>query len=210
MSHDHRHGHDHEHEHTHHHSHSHRVPWNDRTAQWYEPSWSDPLLRRAIEAAELGSSDVVVEAGGGDGASLHAAAAWVTRGRLAGVVGADQLAAAQAAAAAHPDAERLTVHAGVPEALPLDAGIASVAWSIRALSGWSEPSRCIAELHRVLRPGGRLLIAAEASACGIGEDPTNPASLKALLRSAGFRAVEVRRYRDAEVRSVLFMASRGR
>jgi len=205
MSHDH----SHDHEHVHHHSHGHRVPWTPRTAQWYEPGWSDPLLRRALESAELGSSDVVVGVDG-DGGSLHAAAAWVTRGLLVGVVRADQLAAAQAAASAHPDAARMTMHAGVPESLPLDSGMASVAWSLRALSSWTDPSRCVAELHRVLQPGGRLLIAAEASACGIGEEPTNPAPLKALLRSAGFRAVEVRHYRDGEARSVMFMASRGR
>ena len=208
MSHDHRHGHD--HEHTHHHSHGHQVPWNDRTAQWYEPGWSDPLLRRACESAELGSSDVVIDVDCGDGRSLYAAAAWVTRGRLAGVVRTEQLSAAQAAAAAHPDAARLTMHAGTPESLPLEDGIASVAWSIRVLSAWTDPSRCVAELHRVLKPGGRLLIAAEASACGIGDDASNPAPLKTLLRSAGFRAVEVRRYRDGDARSVLFMASRGR
>ena len=121
-----------------------------------------------------------------------------------------QLAAAEQAASAHPDAARLSLHAGTPEALPLEAGIASVVWSIRSLSGWTDPSRCVAELRRVLTPGGRLLIATEASACGIGLDLSDPAPLKALLRSAGFRAVEVRRYRDGEARAVMFMASRGR
>ena len=55
--------------------------------------------KEQTEAAELAASDVVVDVDCGDGAALHAAAAWVTRGRLAGVVRPAQLAAAEQAAA---------------------------------------------------------------------------------------------------------------
>ena len=201
MSHDHNHGHD--HEHTHHHSHGQTVPWNASTAQWYEPGWSDPVLRRLITVAHAGAGDVVVDVDCGDGKALCTAAAWVSRGRLVGV--SSDVEAAKARAAGHPDSDRLSFHAGTPEQLPVADGLASVAWSSGSLGRWRDPAQCVAELHRVLRPGGSLMIIADP----IGDDPTSPAALKALLRSSGFRAVEVRRYRDGETRSVLFMAGRG-
>jgi SAM-dependent methyltransferase len=206
MSHDHSHDHDHDHSH----SHGHTVPWSGATERWYAPGWADPLLRRAADAAELVADDVVVDIDCGEGWALCAAAAWVTRGALVGCGEAAQVARARAVTAGHPDVARLDFRAGGTDALPLTDGTASVAWSI-GLSGWGDPAATVAELHRVLRPGGRLLIAAAAGACGIDPSaPDDPAPLKALLRSAGFRGVEVRRYRDGELRSVLLIASRSR
>lgn len=208
MSHDHSHGHDDAHAHTHNHSHGHQVPWDEADGQWYEPGWADPLLRRVVEAAELVASEVIVDFRCREGAALMAAAGWASRGRLVGLTGAETLAAARAAVAGHPEAARISIVAGEASALP--EGAATVAWSIGPVTDWADPQAQIAAMGRVLRPGGRLLIAAEAESCGIGDAPDDPAPLRLLLRQAGFRGVEVRRYRDGAVRFVMFMASRAR
>ncbi|MFT5680128.1 MAG: SAM-dependent methyltransferase [Myxococcota bacterium] len=210
MSHDHDHDHDQDqdHSHVHHHSHGHEVPWSDDNAQWYEPGWNDPLMRWVTHAAELAADDVVVDVDCGDARWLSAAAAWVTRGQLIGVT--PKVESARAAVAGHPDVGRLDLRFGSTNVLPVTDGAASVAWSL-GLSGWQDPASTVAELHRVLRPGGRLMIATDADACGIDSSaPDDPAPLKTLLKSSGFGGVEVRRYRDGARRFVVFVAGRSR
>ncbi len=207
-NHDHDHNHNHEHEHIHHHSHGHEVPWSDAVAQWFEPGWNDPQMRWVTHAAELAADDVVVDVDCGDGRWRGAAAAWVVRGQLIGVT--PTIAASREAVAGHPDVARLDLRFGSTSVLPVADGVATVAWSI-GLSRWQDPAASVAELHRILRPGGRLMIAAGAEACGIApSDPADPGPLKALLRAAGFRGVEVRRYRDGAQRYVMFVAGRSR
>jgi ubiquinone/menaquinone biosynthesis C-methylase UbiE len=204
MSHDH----SHDHEHVHHHSHGHEVPWSDEVAKWFEPGWNDPQLRWVTHAAELAADDVVVDVSCGDGRWLGAAAAWVVRGQLIGVT--PQLDEARAAVAGHPNISRLDLRLGSTNQLPIEDGVATVAWSI-GLSGWTDPAASLAELHRVLRPGGRLMIASTAGACGIDPNaPSDPAPLKTQLRTAGFRSIEIRRYRDGDQRYVVFVAVRAR
>lgn len=203
--------HDHSHEHAHSHSHSygHTVPWGAAAAQWYEPGWSDPIRRHTIVSAELNGDDVILDASGDSTATIHAASAWIRQGRLVGVVSAEQLPAAREATAAHPDADKMTLIAGTPDAFSAEAGAASVVWSINAVSRWQDPARCVAALRDAMKPGGRLFIAADADACGIaGAAPDDPKPLKALLSSSGLRGVEIRRYRDGERRFLICKARR--
>lgn len=48
---------------------------------------------------------------------------------------------------------------GTAEAIPLPDGAATLAWSISSAHHWSDRSAAVVELHRVLAPAGRLLIA---------------------------------------------------
>lgn len=65
------------------------------------------------------------------------------------------LAAASARLAAH---ENVTVANGSLEAMPLDDGVLDVAILMLVLHHVVDPVRALTEVHRVLRPGGRLLI----------------------------------------------------
>lgn len=56
------------------------------------------------------------------------------------------------------DPTRLELHAGEAETLPLPSGSVDVAYCGNTLDHVRDPRQCIAELARVLRPGGRCLV----------------------------------------------------
>jgi ubiquinone/menaquinone biosynthesis C-methylase UbiE len=55
--------------------------------------------------------------------------------------------------------DAIRVADGTAERLPLEDGAATVAWAVASYHHWTDPDAGLAELRRVLGPGGRLLIA---------------------------------------------------
>ena len=108
--------------------------------------------RRIVDLAEVSPTDRVVDIGCGPGNAVKAAAR-----RGASAIGVD------------PSAEMLKVgrffvrrgnvefHQGTAEALPLPDGAATVVWSVAAIHHWQDVEQGLAEVHRVLAPGGRFL-----------------------------------------------------
>jgi ubiquinone/menaquinone biosynthesis C-methylase UbiE len=54
---------------------------------------------------------------------------------------------------------RITYLAGTAEALPVGDRSVTVAWAISSAHHWASLTAGLAELHRVLQPGGQLIIA---------------------------------------------------
>jgi SAM-dependent methyltransferase len=112
--------------------------------------------RLIVELARVGAGDRVVDVGCGPGRFLVEAAE-----RGATVVGVDP--SGQMRRLARRRTARLrsavTVVDGSAERLPLDDGAATVAWAVASFHHWSDPDAGLAELYRVLEPGGRFLIA---------------------------------------------------
>jgi SAM-dependent methyltransferase len=113
--------------------------------------------RLIAELAEVGPGDRVVDVGCGPGRFLREAA---ERGATA--VGVDPSSQMRRLAtwrtpASLRDAIRVTD--GTAERLPLKDGEATVAWAVASFHHWTDPDAGLAELRRVLQPGGRLLIA---------------------------------------------------
>ncbi|EFN57504.1 hypothetical protein CHLNCDRAFT_21078, partial [Chlorella variabilis] len=134
--------------------------------------------------------------------------------------------AQQAAAATGLPPDRLQVVAGSAEALPLGDGSVDVVIAVHVLCCVGSPDRAVAEVRRVLRPGGRYLfiehVAAQpgtrlasvqgwvapvvrlvADGCNIDRD-----SLQ-TIRAAGFSAVQVRTARTCACLSPLTLHSIG-
>lgn len=168
--------------------------WDADMAQQYAELWGEhPTHDVAIELAALRADDVLVDVGCGSGAVLRRAAGVVAR-----AIGVDpteemRLLAAEALEG-HAQADRVELRDGTAAALPLADGEATVALAVHSLHHWDEAEVALAELHRALRPGGRLLILEEDrdGRLGHGEGGlSRPEVVLALVAAAGFAAVAV-------------------
>ncbi|HEY8526176.1 MAG TPA: methyltransferase domain-containing protein [Acidimicrobiales bacterium] len=107
----------------------------------------------AAELTGLGPGDDVVDIGCGPGVAARRAAA---RG-AASVVGVDPAAVMLRVARLRRRSGVRYVE-GAAEALPLPDDSATVAWSLATVHHWDDVDRGLAEVRRVLRPGGRFLV----------------------------------------------------
>jgi ubiquinone/menaquinone biosynthesis C-methylase UbiE len=113
--------------------------------------------RLVADEAGVGPGDRVVDVGSGPGRFLREAGE-----RGAEAVGVEPSGQMRRIAAWRTPAslrDRVRVVDGTAERLPLDDGSATVAWAVASVHHWADPDAGLAELHRVLAPGGRLLLA---------------------------------------------------
>lgn len=140
--------------------------------------------RHLAQLASLGPDDAVVVLGPGPGVGLRAA------GELAGLaVGIDPSDVMRAAAARRCAAlvtqGRVRVEPGTAARTGLRDASADVVLTVNNLHLWPDRDAGFAELHRVLRPGGRLLLSDHRRWLPGGEP-----ALVADVERAGFRDVE--------------------
>jgi ubiquinone/menaquinone biosynthesis C-methylase UbiE len=113
--------------------------------------------RRVVEIARPGAADTVLVLGPGPGVGLHAAAE-----RAALVIGVDpaeaMLEAAGRRCAEQVQAGTVQLRTGTASETGLDAESVDLAVSVNNVQLWSDVPAGLAELARVLRPGGRLMI----------------------------------------------------
>jgi ubiquinone/menaquinone biosynthesis C-methylase UbiE len=126
-------------------------------AGWSMSFGRGPSTRLLVDLAGVGPGDRVLDVGCGPGLFLKEAA---ERGATA--VGVDPSARMRRLAQRRIPADlrsKVTVVEGSAEHLPLEDGWASVAWAVASFHHWSDPDAGLAEVRRVLEPGGRLLVA---------------------------------------------------
>ncbi|OMC57540.1 SAM-dependent methyltransferase [Mycobacterium sp. IS-836] len=107
----------------------------------------------AVDLASVSDSDRVVDVGCGPGNAARAAAR-----RGAEVIGVDPSPVMLRLARATTRDPSVSWSPGGAEELPVDAGWATVAWSLKTVHHWKDVTAGLAELRRVLASSGRLLV----------------------------------------------------
>ena len=132
--------------------------WFDRRAESYEggrtSKWRDPVQRAALEALELSPSDRLLDVGCGTGAASRQAAAQGAR-----VVGVDlSPKMIEQAVARARDLKDVEFEVADAEHLPFADGRFTAVLCSNAFHRYPQPDRAVAEMVRVLVPGGRIAI----------------------------------------------------
>jgi ubiquinone/menaquinone biosynthesis C-methylase UbiE len=112
-----------------------------------------PVARLAADRTEVGAGDHVVDVGSGPGTAVREA-----RRRGATATAVDPAAVMLRVGRLLSPAAGITWARGSAEALPVPDGGATVVWSLATVHHWRDLDRGLAEVHRVLRPGGRFLV----------------------------------------------------
>ena len=149
----------------------------------------------AARIAELRDGDTVVDVGCGPGVAARRAAS-----RGATVIGVDpaDVMLRTARLVSHRGSVRYL--SGVAEALPVEDGVATVAWSLSTVHHWADVDAGLHELHRILRSDGRFVALerlTRAGARGIashGWTVPQAETFAERCRAHGFTGVEVERH----------------
>lgn len=162
--------------------------WTAETAEWYAAHYGEYATNRlAVDALDLPADAVIVDVGCGAGAALRHASQRVTTGRLIGVDPVPRMVEiAQERAAGHPAAARLDFRVGPAEKLPVDDSIADFVFAFDSFDHWQDKAAGLAEVGRVLRPVGQLVVVKDG---GVPGGVKAAKAFVAELTKAGFAVV---------------------
>lgn len=114
---------------------------------------------RALELLRLGPGDHHLEIGFGHGRTVERAAA-LTQGCLIAGIDVSSTAVAAASRKLEPliQAGRVELRQGDSSRLPYPDATFDTALTVHTLYFWDDPQSHLREIHRVLKPGGRLVL----------------------------------------------------
>jgi ubiquinone/menaquinone biosynthesis C-methylase UbiE len=160
--------HTHESTHEHAHAHAHDRGWTGflRYASMLPRMWKSVVSSAVVAQINPRQGETVLEIGSGMGA-----AAFVAARSNAAVIAIDPTPYMRRVMRlrrfAHVGSRRISILDGAAEAIPVAAESVDALWAVNTMHHWTDLDRAFAEIHRVLRPGGRLLL--------VDEDFENPA-----------------------------------
>lgn len=159
-----------------------------------------------VERLALRPEDAVLEVGFGSGRTLERVAEMLTVGRAAGVdPSADMLATATRRGQRFIAQHRMELRLGTVERLPFADATFDKAFSVHTLYFWDRPEQAVAELRRVLKLDGLLVLCFREKGDPHTDDfpPSvyrfhSADDVVGLLRARGFGDVAVDRQTAAE------------
>lgn len=134
--------------------------WNAETAEWYARRYGEHATSRlAVESLDLDPSTVIVDVGCGTGSALRHAATRVTSGTFIGIDPVPRMIKiAEERAASHPHGARIEFRVGSAESIPVESSAVDAVFAFDSYDHWQDKARGLAEVRRILRPGGRLMV----------------------------------------------------
>jgi ubiquinone/menaquinone biosynthesis C-methylase UbiE len=180
--------------------------WSWLSGKFYAVLRRNPPSNRVVaELAALDSDDRVLDIGCGAGAAMVLAAQTVDVESVAGV---DPTAALASTARSRLPGARVEV--AVAEDLPFPDESFTVVWTISSHHHWDDSRAGLAEVRRVLKPDGRLLLAEAWKRREEGHGLTDGEAerLKTTLGEVGFEKVEVVRTQAGRRKMLVLIAHR--
>ena len=164
------------------------APWSRVRSEIYALIGRNPRSNRRVPSiAGLDASHAVLDMGCGPGAAVRAAARSVSR-----AVGIDRSQAMiEIAKRRSQRFENASFSVGGAEQIPFPSETFDRVWSINAFHHWEDQAQGLVECLRVLKPGGRLLIAENDTKGSHGLNRDRAAVLADQLRSIGFADASV-------------------
>ncbi|MFD3166776.1 class I SAM-dependent methyltransferase [Herpetosiphon sp. NSE202] len=162
-----------------------------------------PENRWTLDVLHARPSDQILEIGFGPGVAIQALSTIVSTGQIIGVdFSPTMLRAARRRNAAAIRAGRVRLLGGEANNLPLVGERFDQAFSIHSIYFWPQASAALAEIWRVLRPGGRLVLTILPRERWNSDNPDLPvgtpecrpytgAELQTMLHVAGFSATSI-------------------
>ncbi len=117
------------------------------------------LNERAVRLLDPSPFDRVLEVGFGHGRTIERLAGVVKNGRVCGIDASELMLNMAVRRNRRAIAEgRVELRKGDCAPIPFDIACFDEALSVHTLYFWSDPAACLKEIHRVLRPGGQLVL----------------------------------------------------
>ncbi len=124
-----------------------------------------------LAALDLQSTDHVLEIGFGHGRTIERAASTVTDGLVAGIdISETMVRMASRLCRRLVEQGRVRLEAGDSSRLPFPDQHFDKAYSVHTIYFWADPVTHLQEIHRVLKPGGRLVIGLRPKGSAHGAD----------------------------------------
>ena len=174
--------------------------WNAETAEWYAENYGEYATNRlAVDALEIARDATIVDVGCGTGAALRHAAGVATDGRLIGVDPVERMIEiARERLRGHVAEERIDLRLGAASALPVEDGRADIVFAFDSFDHWQDQSAGLAEIRRVLAPGGHLVVVKDLAV------PDAAESRSQFLELAGEEGFAIDREQTIEGEEVSF------
>ncbi len=134
-----------------------------RLFAWIMNRSHGPLTAWGLEHVTIGESDTILDIGCGGGQTLHTLAGMALEGKVHGIdYSADSVAVARRTNGELISAGRVDVQRGSVSSLPFPDGTFDLITAVETHYYWPQPLHDVQELLRVLKPGGHLVVIAEA------------------------------------------------
>jgi len=170
-----------------------------RIIAWIMARETAELNQRALELLSLQPDDRVLEIGFGHGRTVQGIAAAVPDGHVAGIDVSESMTRLAIRRNRIAVAEgRVDLMTADSASLPFDDLQFDKALSVHTLYFWTDPTACLREIRRVLRPGARFVLGftpkdSPSAARFPAEVYTfyDEAQVRGMLTAAGFASVEI-------------------